>query len=213
MANEINRWEDDSYMPSLAQLELLEVLLEPDDAPYPWNTADPESETYFVEAEQEFVVEDWLQEETTERAPAFFTQVDQLWSAMTPSVNSASVTGVSPLQFTLRSEFAACIPQVWLDAIANTAYHIFSSQQSTADQLVQCVQSLLPNWAEEDLLVLARPFAYAMRGKQAADVEFVLDEIRLEDWTALSEIEQARISLAIARYALSKLQSAQGSEE
>jgi len=34
-----------------------------------------------------------------------------------------------------------------------------------------------------------------------ADVE-VLGELRLQDWTALSEIEQARMSLAIARYAL-----------
>jgi len=40
----------------------LEVLLEPDDAPYPWNNADPESDNYFVEAEQEFV-EDWLTEQ------------------------------------------------------------------------------------------------------------------------------------------------------
>jgi len=48
-----------------------------------------------------------------------------------------------------------------------------------------------------------------MRGNQIADVEFVLGELRLQDWTALSEIEQARMSLAIARYALSQLQSGQ----
>ena len=33
MANEVNSSEDASYAPSSAQLELLEVLLEPDDAP------------------------------------------------------------------------------------------------------------------------------------------------------------------------------------
>jgi len=32
-----------------------------------------------------------------------------------------------------------------------------------------------------------------------SDIEFVLGALRLEDWTALSEIEQARMSLAIAR--------------
>jgi len=64
MANEVNRSEEASYALSPAQLELLEVLLEPDDAPYPWNNADPESENYFVEAEQEFV-EDWLEQEIT----------------------------------------------------------------------------------------------------------------------------------------------------
>jgi len=45
MANEVNRSEEASYALSPAQLELLEVLLEPD-APYPWNNADPESENY-----------------------------------------------------------------------------------------------------------------------------------------------------------------------
>lgn len=209
MANEVYP-EDASYTPSPAQLELLKVLLEPDDAPYPWNTADPESEAYFIEAEQKFLVEEWLEEEITARAPNFFAQVDQLWSATTPTVNSAVVPGVSSLHSTLRSEFAACIPQSWLDAIANTAHQVCSSHQSIAEQLVQCVQSLLPNWAEEDLLVLARPFAYAMRGNQMVDVKVVLGEHRLEDWTALSAIERARISLAIARYALNQLQREQG---
>ena len=194
------------------QLELLEVLLEPDDAPYPWNTADPESEAYFVEAEQEFVVEERLAQEIAARSPTFFSQLDQLWSATTPAADSAAITDLTTLQATLRSEFAARIPQGWLDAIANIAHQIFSIEQSMADQLVQCVQSLLPNWTEDDLLVLARPFAYSMRGNQTADVEFVLGEVRPEDWTVLSEIEQARISLAIARYALAQLQSAQHQE-
>jgi len=55
---------------------------------------------------------------------------------------------------------------------------------------VQCVQILPPNWAEEDLLVLARPFSL-YHGNQMSDIEFVLGALRLEDWTALSEIEQA----------------------
>lgn len=204
MPNEVNHSENASSTPSPAQLELLEVLLEPDDAPYPWNPADPESENYFLEAEQEFVVDDWLDAEITAQSPTFFSQLDQLWSATTLTTKKAAVTGVS-IQSSLRSEFATRIPQGWLDAIANIAQQIFDKEQSRADQLVQCVQSLLPNWAEEDLLVLARPFAYAMRGKQTVDVEFVLGEVQLEDWTALSEIEQARMSLAIAHYALSKL--------
>jgi len=57
------------------------------------------------------------------------------------------------LQSTLR--LSLLIPQGWLDRIASTAQQIFVSEQSIADQMVQCVQNLLPNWAEEDLLVLA----------------------------------------------------------
>ncbi len=206
MANEFHRSKEAKYTPSPAQGELLKALLEPDDAPYPWNPADSESEAYFVQAEQEFVVEDWLDQEIAARSSTFFTQLDQLWSATTPTAYAAGITNVT-LQTHLRSEFAARIPQGWLDAIANTAHQIFSIEQSIADQLVQCVQSLLPNWTEEDLVVLARPFAYAMRGSQMADIEIVLGEVQPEDWAMLSEIEQARISLAIARYALEQLRS------
>lgn len=72
---------------------------------------------------------------------------------------------------------------------------------------MQCIQELLPNWAEDDLLVLARPFAYSMRG--ADTDEFVLGNVPSQDWTALSEIEKARTGLAIAQYALAQLQNGQ----
>lgn len=84
MANEFSRSEDTNYTPSPEQVDLLEALLEPDDAPYPWNTADPDSEAYFAEREQEFVLEDWSEEEMTARSQAFFTELTQLWSAITP---------------------------------------------------------------------------------------------------------------------------------
>ena len=76
-----------------------------------------------------------------------------------------------------------------------------------AVQLVQCVQELLPSWAEDDLLVLARPFAYTMRGKDTDTIDSVLGNICSQEWKALSEIEQARAGLAIAHYALTQLQS------
>ena len=59
MRHYFNRKKDFNYSLALAQEELLEALLESDDAPYPWNTADPESEVYFEEREQEFLLEDW----------------------------------------------------------------------------------------------------------------------------------------------------------
>lgn len=87
MANELNRSEDVDYTPWSKQIELLEALLEPEDAPYPWNTAAPESEAYFVEAEQQFMVEDCLEQEIAARSQAFFTQLDQLWEATKPAAD------------------------------------------------------------------------------------------------------------------------------
>ncbi|HAG81788.1 MAG TPA: hypothetical protein DCL61_11625 [Cyanobacteria bacterium UBA12227] len=75
------------------------------------------------------------------------------------------------------------------------------------DRMIQCVEELLPNWAEDDLQVLARPLAYAMRGAEAETVELALGAVRPLDWTELSEIERARLSLAIARIAIDDLES------
>jgi hypothetical protein len=78
--------------------------------------------------------------------------------------------------------------------------------QSLADQMVECVLDILPQWAEEDLQVLARPLAYAMRDIDSEGVELVTETKR--PWAQLSEIEQARVSLAVARYAISQLEIA-----
>ena len=202
MANDFNRPEGIKYSLHKAQTELLEVLLQPDDAPYPWDPTAPEAEAYFGRREQEFVLEDWPQAEVAARSQSFFTRITHLWS--TP-VQLAESTEVNTLPVVLAQRFAARVPQGWLDTISRQAYQVFLTQQSTAAALVQCVQGLLPDWAEEDLLVLARPFAYAMRGKETEAIESVLVNVQDRDWSVLSEIEQARLSLAIARYALAKI--------
>ena len=69
--------------------------------------------------------------------------------------------------------------------------------------MVECVLDILPQWDEEDLQVLARPLAYAMRDVDSEGVELVVATKR--PWAQLSEIEQARVSLAVARYAISEL--------
>lgn len=202
MANDISRSEgsNPNYSASLIQLQLLEALLESENTTtYPWNVIDPDSEAYFAEREQDFRLADWSQEETAESAQAFLTQLDILWSRTTPSA-------VSSLQDSLQQRFAACVPQGWLSAIARQAQQVFSNQRVMADQLVECVQAVLPSWAEEDLLVFVRPYAYAMRSKEP-EVDSLLSDLRPEDWTALSQIEQAKLSVVIAHYALTELKN------
>jgi len=162
---------------------------------YPWNPSDPRAEGFFAELEQGLAVDDWSEAELTTRASAFFNGVNQLWSATT-------------LQESLAQRFSARIPQFLLATIAKRAQQVLSTSRSLADQLVQCAQELLPNLAEEDLYVLARPLAYAMRnGESRRAVEATLEKVRPLQWDELSEIEQARLSLAIARYALAELEA------
>jgi hypothetical protein len=155
---------------------------------YPWNPA--ESEEFFNELEQDF---SWnlSDEEISIKSKSFFAQVDQLFSA-------------SSLEASLAHKFAT-VPQAWLNAIAKQAQQVASSSAVLADQLVQCVQDVLPTWAEDDLQVLARPLAYAMRGDDTDVVDSTVSKIRPVAWEELSETEQAKLSLAVARYALSKL--------
>jgi hypothetical protein len=183
----ILRWEPTEPI-DMAEVEVVEN--PHGKIPYPWNPADSASETFFAELEQSFSLDDWQDTEIAARSMAFFSHLDQLWST-------------NSLQTMLAQKFAE-MPQALLNAIAHQAQQIAEASNSLADQLVQCVQEILPAWADEDLQVLARPLAYAMRDESDA-IESTLKSIRPVEWTELSETEQAKMSLAVARYAIDQL--------
>ncbi len=199
MNNTINTLNTLEPLPSSVELDLLATLLEPEDATYPWNPADPESEAYFSEMEQEFMIDESLESEIATRSQTFYNQLNTLWSEF------PTVSVVASIKETLQAACASGVPHKWLDAIAQKATEIFASEQSIGDQLVQCVQSVLPTWGVEDLLVLARPYAYAMRSNESQSLASVINNLGNRDWADLSEIEQAKVSLAISYYALTQL--------
>ena len=208
MANKINGSDTSSSLPYKVDLELLEALLEPDDATYPWNPGDEESLAYFDELEQQFGMQDLLEEELTTRSQDFYNHLDTLWSGISQDSDSdrnPQQVLVQNLQERLSSTFAACVPQALLNTIATKAAEILAAQQSIGEQLVECVQTVLPNWGTEDLLVLARPFAYAMRSSESENAASALSNLQNSEWTALSEVEKAKVSLAIASYAFNEL--------
>ena len=187
--------------------ELVELLWQEEEVSYPWNRFAPESEDFLAELEQEFTLEDWSAAELGARSQALFSSIDELWPQNVPN-------GILPrLQASLSDRFACRVPSQWLDAIATKATELIEGRGYAAralslmDRMIQCVEELLPNWAEDDLQVLARPLAYARRGAEAETVELALGAVRPLDWTELSEIERARLSLAIARIALDELEA------
>jgi cell division septum initiation protein DivIVA len=187
-----------------AELELLQLMLQDDSeqlSAYPWNPAAPEAEAYFEALEQEVVKAGWTADELLEQGQVLSGYLNQLWTDVAPVETTSQVQTYANL---LR-EFATQAPQQLLDTIAQRAQQVVATNLSLADQMVQCVQTCLPNWAEEDLQVLARPFAYAMRGADTEALESALRSVRCAAWTELSGIEQARLSLAIARYAIAQM--------
>lgn len=198
MTDSINNYQNSSYTKSSLELEMLAALLA-EDSIYPWDGSNAETEAYFIAAEQEFGAS-WQAEETSARSHSFLSQLDRLWQAATPA------NAITSLQAKLRAQFADRLPQNWLDAIAQQARQAIATQETLAGQLVECVQQLLPNFGAEDLQVLARPYAYAMRSS-SNEMPKMLGNITPEKWATLSEVQQAKVTLAIARYALEQLQA------
>ncbi|MBD2777087.1 hypothetical protein [Iningainema tapete] len=195
----------DTRLPSQVELELLAALLEPDDNSYPWNPAAQESEAYFLQLEQQFALQEVLDEELDIRSQAMAHKLDELWSEHThDQCNTINNTFVV-LKETLQNSFATLIPTHWLNQIARKAVEIYQTQQSIGDKIVECVQDVLPNWAADDLFVLARPLAYSMRSGENNGIELVLNKLGNHEWTNLSEVEQAKVSVALAYYAISQL--------
>ena len=172
-----------------AEMELLATIVQTDVA-YPWNPAQLESESYLTGLEEEFALSDSFSDsDIAQKSQVLFAQLEQVWLT-------------TALQKSLREKFAR-VPQDFLARIAQSVQNATVKYQSLADQMVECVLDILPQWAEEDLQVLARPLAYAMREVDAEGTQLVMAARR--PWAQLSEIEQARVSLAVARYAISQL--------
>ncbi|MBD2057245.1 hypothetical protein H6F88_14660 [Oculatella sp. FACHB-28] len=203
MANDQARPHFSSFH-AQAERELLQLILQ-SEASYPWNPAESSAEAYFAELEQE-VEASWSAVELAAQGQALSNTLEQLWATVLPTA-TIQETAAQSLSADLFGQFSAQVPKALLDRIIGRANQIIATNLSLADQLVQCVQELLPDWGEDDLQVLARPFAYAMRGAETEMLEAALRSVRCAAWTELSGIEQARLSLAIARYAIAQLPS------
>jgi hypothetical protein len=205
MTNQINDLNILNIVPSNIDLEFLEALLEPEDATYPWNVADEASEAYFHDLELQFGLQEFSDSELITSADNFYQNLDIIWDQVTVIEDkNISKNTVNYLQEALQNAFSV-IPGVLLTAIAQKATEVFILEQSASEKLMECVQALLPSWETDDLLVLARPFAYAMRSSEPHTLTSIIRDVEHRDWANLSEIEQAKITLAIADYALQYL--------
>jgi hypothetical protein len=187
---------DPDFSKTRLTLELLEALLDGDRVPYPWNPADEGAQAYLSRLERAFEIET-EGEELEARSRDFFASLDRCWQP------ASDWTPMEALRRALSDRFADRVPEPWIEAIARKAMTAAQSGSSLGDQLVACVDELLPHWAPTDLRVLARPLAYAMRSPDGIDS--VVATVRPIAWGELSDIERARISLAIARVAIAEI--------
>lgn len=178
------------------ELEMLSALLE-EDAVYPWSPADPATLAYYDTLEAVFQTGRLPEDIFDSRWDRLSQQVDSLWS-LSPETLARS----------LEERFGVCMPRSLLSQLAASATVISETGLSLIDQLVACAQTVLQDWATEDLQVMARPLSLAMRHGQGEAAEVTLRSVRQIAWEDLSELEQARLSLVIARYALAEVAQA-----
>lgn len=172
------------------EAELLDYLLAPPTNNYPWNPGDPETVEYYINSDREFNLDDLTDEEIDERSQSFFTQIQSCWAnAPTPS----------PVDV-LTAKFGNRVPQQWLETIQAKVSSIIDSNLEPADRLVKSVQDLLSNWAIDDLFVMARPYAYAMRCDPGVNDPDRI--VRPLNWLELTEVERAKLTILIAQYAI-----------
>jgi hypothetical protein len=188
------------------ELDLLALLLEADpvqhaDAPqaYPWNPALAEADVYFSQLEHEAIALGWF-DDLAPQVEALSQTFEQLW---TTTSTSASLTD------RVQQLLSVNMPQHLIANIISTTQQVVSSGKTMEQQLIQSVKDCFPTIAAEDWPVFARRYAYAMRDASAesSDLEAMLSNASAQDWSEMSEMDQVKLGLAIARYSIAQQQA------
>ncbi len=179
-----------------AESDLLASLATPQPV-YPWEPLSPEAEAYFTAAAAE--LDDPLVDASIAAGwQNFSTQLMAQWEELTPM---ATVTQALTAQFQER------IPLNLLQAIATQATSVARGSQSFLEQMVTCASVVLPTWTGDDLAALARPLALSLRDGQGEMLNLTLRATAQTDWDALSEVDRAKLTLAISSVALKTAQN------
>jgi hypothetical protein len=186
----------DNLEPSPVGSELLQTILDPEQSS-PWISAEAEPD-YEERILAAGTVLEVSEVEAAQGWEALSAQLDTLWS----------VSEEDSLLVRLRQKFADRLPADMLAMIAAKAQQMVRSSEPMVKQMIGCVREGLDTAAEADLQVIARPMALAMRGSSTDEfIEATVKSVRRSDWETLSPIEQAKLSLAAARYAIAQVNS------
>lgn len=188
----------DNLEPSAIHAELLQSVLD-EEPSTPWIQAESADE-YANRLEAAGEALELSDEAAAKGWQALSAQLNQMWEASTEMAAGTSVIAQ------LQQKFAERLPNRFLQLIADKAQQVVGSGQPMMDQLISCVRSELSNLGTDDLRVVARPMAFAMRGSSVEEsVDMAINSTRIAEWDALAPIEQARLSLAAARYAIAQI--------
>jgi cell division septum initiation protein DivIVA len=178
-----------------AEQDMLFSILGSEQSAYPWQP--DAADAYRDSLDSAGQALEFSESEVSAGWQAVSSQLDNLWGAK-PS-----------LQDMLFQKFANRLSPSLIEHISSQAQHVLANGRPMVDQLIACVRDVVAAWDEADLQVMARPLASAMRGAKGDFLNATIQSVRNADWETLDSMEQARISLAAARFALDYLQENQ----
>ncbi len=190
---------------SETQAELMQSVLS--EQSYPWLPA-LVAESYEADLEAAGQSLEISDDEAIAGWQGLSAQLDRLWS----DVDILSL---------LKQKFAARLPETVLVAISDRAQQLgkraaqglSQNAQPMAAQMIACVKGTVTAIGEADLQVMARPMAFAMRSSGAEElVDATAASVRQAEWEKLSALEQAKLSLAVARYAIAQVEMAEAQD-
>lgn len=180
-----------------AEHDLLTSILS-SEAVYPWQPLEAEGYLTQLEAEFDALVEDEVDAAIAAGWQTFSAQIADL----APSPSGGDLAQPAGAILDQIRQFQDRLPIGLLQSLAASATALARSGQPLIDQLVTCVNDLLPAWDAADLAVLARPLAYSLRDGRGEIVDLSLRAIPTTTWDNLSDVDQARLTLAIASVAI-----------
>jgi hypothetical protein len=208
--------DDDSALP-IAQAELLQTVLE--EQVYPWLPEELTAEAAAAYEEQaELAGQAEISDEVAAKGWQVLSgQLNAMWSELDGKASSGNVSQNNSLTTLLTQKFAERLPLTFLERIGTNAQQLVGSQPSVAgqttgqallEQMVACVQDLMNGIASDDLRAIGRPLALNMLNNGNGDaIESAIQSVPQNDWESLSRFEQARLSLAAARYAIAQAEN------
>lgn len=171
------------------------------EAAYPWQPLAPAAEGYLANLEAEFDALDDADLSATIASGWQILESQITTLAAGEQLTTATGSPTTPVLDQLR-QFQSRLPSGLLQSLASSATALARSGQPLIDQLVQCVNDLLPGWEAADLAVLARPLASSLRDGRGEIEALNLRALPAGSWETLSDLEQARLTLSIASVAL-----------
>jgi hypothetical protein len=163
--------------------------------PYPWEPLSPDGEDYLNHVEAQLDGDPEVEDAIAAGWYRVSSLLETQWA-------SAEATAPERLLSALKARFQERMPEDALGTLAAAAAKLVQSGRPLAEQLVETAQAILPGWDTGDLVVMARPLAYSLRDGQNDVLDVTLGSVPQVEWESLSDIEKARLGLAIASVAL-----------